>query len=137
MLALVERFPDLGQDLAKYVMEREQNKGTDTTTSITDNAEWLVRCRRLHCQLCGFVSAAADALPCHVVISLETVTLRLALRCAIEQKRQKQNMLRIEELATAADPTAFKAAFRSRRRSVPDMSAGDVSGIVAYGSSGD
>lgn len=92
MLALVERFPDLGQDLAKYVMEREQNKGTDTTTSITDNAEWLVRCRRLHCQLCGFVSAAADALPCHVVISLETVTLRLALRCAIANRNAKNKI---------------------------------------------
>ena len=41
MLALVERFPDLGQDLAKYVLKREQNKDPDTT--VKGDAEWVVR----------------------------------------------------------------------------------------------
>ena len=47
MLMLVERFPDLGQDLAKYVLEREQGK--DPGATIQDNPEWAVRCSRLHC----------------------------------------------------------------------------------------
>ena len=69
MLALVERFPDLGQDLAKYVLEREQTKEPDT--SIADNADWLVRRRHLRCQLCDFISAA-DTLSCPVDISSQT-----------------------------------------------------------------
>jgi hypothetical protein len=35
------------------------------------------------------------------------------------QERQRKNRAKIEELATADNPAAFKAAFRSRRRSVP------------------
>jgi hypothetical protein len=42
MLDLIERFPDLGQDLAKYVLERDNEKEPDT--SIHDNKDWLVRC---------------------------------------------------------------------------------------------
>ena len=47
MLTLVERYPDLGQDLAKYVLEREQGKDPDAT--IQDNPDWVVRCSCLHC----------------------------------------------------------------------------------------
>lgn len=62
----MERFPDLGQDLAKYVLEREQTKEPDT--SIADNPDWVVRCRHLRCQLFDFISAA-DTLSCRIDIS--------------------------------------------------------------------
>jgi hypothetical protein len=46
MLALVEKYPDLGQDLAKYVLEREQQKVPDTIKQ--ESAGYLVRCKRFH-----------------------------------------------------------------------------------------
>lgn len=39
MLGLVEKHPDLGQDLAKYVLERETAKKDDTSNH--DNADFL------------------------------------------------------------------------------------------------
>jgi len=81
MLMLVERFPDLGQDLAKYVLGREKTK--QPSSAMQNNADWLAR--------------------------------------------QQQNLTKIEELATAPNATAFKAAFRSRRRSVPTLGEDDVS----------
>ena len=135
MLALVERFPDLGQDLAKYVLEREQTKEPDT--SITDNADWLVRCR---VSTASFViSFQLQQTPCPVAWLYPLKLKHHAERCVryCEQKRQRQNLMKIEELATAANPTAFKAAFRSRRRSIPEVPVGGVSSLAAYGSSGD
>lgn len=41
---LVERFPDLGQDLAKYVLGREKTK--QPSSAMQNNADWLVRCAR-------------------------------------------------------------------------------------------
>lgn len=46
MLALVEKYPDLGQDLAKYVLEREEQKVPDTIKQ--ESAGYLVRCKRFH-----------------------------------------------------------------------------------------
>ena len=51
MLALVEKYPDLGQDLAKYVLEREEQKVPDTIKQ--ESAGYLVRCKRFHVSCAG------------------------------------------------------------------------------------